>query len=86
MHRNPGTPSRALTPAFARSMQLNGNQLRSGVDYMVPAGAELAFGQEAPTWTAQFTEAEVNDAMAKLMMNAMAQGASDDVKKRLDNM
>mmetsp|Transcript_19221 Transcript_19221/g.49337 ORF Transcript_19221/g.49337 Transcript_19221/m.49337 type:complete len:176 (+) Transcript_19221:245-772(+) len=65
---------------------LNGNQLRSGVDYMVPAGAELAFGQEAPTWTAQFTEAEVNDAMAKLMMNAMAQGASDDVKKQLDNM
>jgi len=64
---------------------LNANQLRSGVEYIVPAGGELAFGLQDETWTAKFEEAEVDDTMAKMMMKAMAAGASDEVKKAVQD-
>ena len=67
------------------SLQLNANQLRSGVEYIVPAGGELAFGLEDETWTAKFEEAPVDDTMAKMMMKAMAAGASDEVKKAVQD-
>ena len=67
------------------ALQLNANQLRSGVQYLVPAGGELAFGLEEETWTAKFEEVAADDAMAKMLMKAMAAGASDEVKKAVQD-
>mmetsp|Transcript_39324 Transcript_39324/g.93181 ORF Transcript_39324/g.93181 Transcript_39324/m.93181 type:complete len:183 (+) Transcript_39324:40-588(+) len=61
---------------------LNGNQIRSGVEYIVPAGGRLAFGTQEEVWVAEFEERRTDDAMAKMMMQAMAQ--SDEVRRKLE--
>ena len=55
------------------------------MEYIVPAGGELAFGAEDEVWVAEFAEKDVDDMMAKMMMRAMAQGGSDEVKQALDD-
>lgn len=59
-------------------------ELRPGVDYMLSPGSELSFGSHGENKVVVDFSQDSNDAggMAELMMGAMAQGASQEVRER----
>lgn len=59
-------------------------ELRPGVDYMLSPGSELSFGSHGENKVVVDFSQESGDAggMAQLMMGAMVQGASPEVRER----
>jgi hypothetical protein len=60
-------------------------QMRPGVKYLLSPGAELSFGEIGQnTVVVEFEESGGSDGgTAQMLMGAMAQGASEDVKSRI---
>ena len=59
------------------------NALRPGVDYMLSPGASLTFGAHGSnTVVVDFNENNEATAMSRMMMGAMASGASAEVRER----
>eukprot|EP00892_Ulva_mutabilis_P001823 jgi/Ulvmu1/11641/UM008_0045.1 len=59
------------------------SELRPGVDYMLSPAASLSFGAQGDnTVVVDFEENSEGSAMSRMMMGAMASGASEEVRDR----
>jgi len=78
-------PSSQVSQVF-----IDDNEIRPGVAYLVAPAATIRFGTDPSdalaTWVAHFEEQNNTSPIMEMMMKGMAQSASEDVKKKLDQM
>lgn len=78
-----GDPDDLLAPTAA---WIDGSELRPGVQYLVPPNAVLRFGTAADGaagYTVEFEEQSGSDALAGMLLQGLASGASKEVQDRL---
>eukprot|EP00803_Ostreobium_quekettii_P000731 evm.model.scf_636EXC.3 EVM.evm.TU.scf_636EXC.3 scf_636EXC:14599-18090(-) len=63
---------------------MDGTELRKGVQYMVPPGASLAFGDEAAAYRLDFEEKGGTSPLVHGMMKMMASQCGEEAQSMLD--
>ena len=53
------------------------------VAYVIPAGAQLAFGKNQEAFTVEYQEGSASDPMADMLLQGWSQRASEDVQRQL---